>query len=288
MLRHAVLGAGGVGGLVAAALARAGADVVLLLRPETLAAYPGRLTVESVTLGEFDVEVPATSVLDREVDVLWVTVKATGLDAALELAPAARVGSATVIPLLNGVDHLAVLRGRYRHVVAGAIRVESERTGRGLIVHSSPFVRVDLAGGEPVAADVRAAGIECVVDDDEVTLLWGKLCFLAPVALATTALDGPLGAVRDDPRFVRAIDETVAVAQAEGARISAEPLHALALAVPPTMRSSMQKDVAAGRAPELDAIAGPVQRGGARHGIPVPATAELAGLVAARAQGGEA
>jgi ketopantoate reductase len=50
----------------------------------------------------------------------------------------------------------------------------------------------------------------------------------------------------------------------------------------------MQKDVAAGRAPELDAIAGPVQRGGARHGIPVPATAELAGLVAARAQGGEA
>ena len=40
MLRHAVLGAGGVGGLLAAALARAGADVVLVLRPETLASHP--------------------------------------------------------------------------------------------------------------------------------------------------------------------------------------------------------------------------------------------------------
>jgi 2-dehydropantoate 2-reductase len=283
MLRHAVLGAGGVGGLIAAALARAGADVVLVLRPETLTRYPGRLAVKSVTLGDFEVEVAATSALDREVDVLWVTVKATGLDEALELAPPAAVGAATVIPLLNGVDHLAALRERYADVVAGAIRVESERTGPGRIRHSSPFVRVDLAGADRVAEDVRAAGIDCAVDADEVTLLWSKLCFLAPVALATTALDGPLGAVRDDPRFGRAMDETVAVAQAEGARISPEPLHALAVEVPATMRSSMQKDVAAGRAPELDAIAGPIRRGGARHGIPVPATDELAQLVAARA-----
>ena len=44
----------------------------------------------------------------------------------------------------------------------------------------------------------------------------------------------------------------------------------------------MQKDVAAGRAPELDAIAGPILRGGSQYGIPVPCTQELAGLVAAR------
>ena len=44
----------------------------------------------------------------------------------------------------------------------------------------------------------------------------------------------------------------------------------------------MQKDVEAGRAPELDAIAGPILRGGIQHGIPVPSTDELARLVAAR------
>jgi 2-dehydropantoate 2-reductase len=37
----------------------------------------------------------------------------------------------------------------------------------------------------------------------------------------------------------------------------------------------MQKDVAAGRTPELDAIGGPILRGGERHGIPVPVTASL-------------
>jgi 2-dehydropantoate 2-reductase len=49
------------------------------------------------------------------------------------------------------------------------------------------------------------------------------------------------------------------------------------------MRSSMQKDVDAGRAPELDAIAGPILRGATTHNIAVPDTEELADLVAARA-----
>jgi 2-dehydropantoate 2-reductase len=153
-------------------------------------------------------------------------------------------------------------------------------------VHSSPFLRVDLAGAASVAADLRAAGVDCFVDDDEVTLLWSKLCFLAPVALTTTALDAPLGSAREDPRLVAAMDEAVAVAQAEGARITAEPLRAIAAGAPPAMRSSMQKDVAAGRAPELDAIAGPILRAGARHGIAVPVTDELAAIVAARAPAG--
>jgi ketopantoate reductase len=45
----------------------------------------------------------------------------------------------------------------------------------------------------------------------------------------------------------------------------------------------MQKDIAAGRTPELDAIAGPIQRGGHHHSIPTPATDELAHLVAKHA-----
>jgi ketopantoate reductase len=45
----------------------------------------------------------------------------------------------------------------------------------------------------------------------------------------------------------------------------------------------MQKDVAGGREPELDAIAGPIIRGGRRHSIPVPATEGLARAVRARA-----
>jgi 2-dehydropantoate 2-reductase len=60
-------------------------------------------------------------------------------------------------------------------------------------------------------------------------------------------------------------------------------LQALQQNVPGEMRSSMQKDVTAGREPELDAIAGPILRGGARHDVAVPATTELAHIVSVRA-----
>lgn len=282
-MRHAMLGAGGIGGLLGAALARTGSDVVLLMRPETLARYSGRLAVESAVLGDFEVDVPAAPGLDRDVDALWVTTKAMQLEPSLALAPPERIGGAVVIPLLNGVDHVALLRARYRNVVAGAIRVESERLAPSRIRQSSPFLRVELAGAEPVAADLQAAGIDCRVRTDELSLLWDKLAFLAPVALATTALDAPLGAVRDDERYRRCRDEVLAVARAEGAVVDEQALRALQEAAPAEMRSSMQKDVAAGRQPELDAIAGPILRGGRRHGIPVPNTDELVRLVAARA-----
>lgn len=285
-MRHAFLGAGGIGGLLAAALARSGASTVVLLRAATGAAYPGRFVVQSAVLGHFEADVPATPLLEDEVDVVWVAVKATGLDDALALAPPERVGDATVIPLLNGIDHVDVLRARYRRVVPGAIRVESERVPPATIVQSSPFMRVELAGAPGAAADLRAAGIECTIRDDERSLLWEKLAFLAPVALATTALDVPIGAVREDARFAACREEALAVARAEGATIDEAALVSLHDRAPNGMRSSMQKDVEAGREPELDAIAGPILRGGARHDIPVQATRKLSDLVAHRSAGG--
>ncbi len=282
-MRYAVLGAGGVGGLLAGALARAGSDVLLLVRPERLADSDGRLVVESRVLGDFEVVVSVGCALDREVDVLWVATKATSLEAALAVAPPEAVGDATVIPLLNGVDHVRLLRARYRSVVGGAIRVESERTGAGRIRQTSPFIRIELAGAEYVSEDLRAAGIDSRIRPDELGLLWDKLVFLAPVALATTALDGSLGEVRGDPRYLGCQAEALAVARAEGAAVDEAALRSLQEAAPAEMRSSMQKDVAAARPPELDAIAGPILRGGARHRIDVPATTALAQLVASRA-----
>lgn len=283
-MRHAILGAGGVGGLIGAALARSGSDVVLLLRPETLERYDGRLSVESAVLGDFEVDVPAAAQLDRDVDVLWVAPKATQLEGALERAPAERVGDATVIPLLNGVDHVALLRERYPNVAAAAIRVESERVAPGRIRQASPFLIVDLAGAQAVAAELEGAGITVRARDDERTLLWDKLAVLAPIALATTGLDSPYGGVRRDERYLRAQDEAIAVARADGAEVDEPALRTMLTKVPDEMRSSMQKDVDAGRAPELDAIAGPILRGGERHGIPVPGTRELVRLVEARSQ----
>jgi 2-dehydropantoate 2-reductase len=281
-MRHAVLGGGGIGGLLAAALARAGDDVVLLLRPESASKHGGRLRVESVVLGAFDVDVPAASSLAGDVDALWVTTKATQLEAALALAPPEAVRGAPVIPLLNSVDHLELLRRRYETVVAAAIRVESERVAPGVIRQKTPFVRVDMAGADAVQKRLRRAGIDCRPRDDGSALLWEKLAFLAPVALATTAFDAPLGRVRDDPAFAGCRAEALSAAQAERADVDVESVRSLHGTAPADMQSSMQKDVAAGREPELTAIAGPIVRVGREHGFPTDATDLLVDAIGAR------
>ena len=283
-MRHAVLGGGGVGALLAAAFARSGENVVVLLRAPALGRYPGRITVESVVLGDFEVDVPAAASLDRTVDVLWVATKATQLEDALPLAPAARVGEAIVVPLLNGVDHVAVLRAHFPHVAAATIQVESERVPPMLVRQVSPFLRMEIARESGVAEAVRRAGIECSTRDDELSLLWQKLVFLAPIALATSALDTDVGGARRDDRFRGCFEEVLAVAGAEGARIDAGAARAILERAPDEMRSSMQKDVHAGRRPELDAIAGPIVRGGLSHAIATPATEQLVALVRARSR----
>lgn len=288
-VRHAVLGAGGVGSLVGGALARVGGDVLLLLRPEALARHPGRLRVESVVLGDFEVDVATASALDREVDVLWVTPKATQLEAALELAPPERVGEAVVVPLLNGIDHVAVLRQRYQHVLAGAIRVESERADPGVVRQKTQIARVDLAPGsrrDEIAQELRATGLDVALARDEPTLLWEKLAFLAPLALTTTARGAPVGTVQKDPawhsRLLHCHDETVAVALAEGATLDPAKLRGVFEFHGGEMRTSMQKDFDAGRPLELHAIATPITRGGRQHGISTRATEELVRLVEVR------
>jgi 2-dehydropantoate 2-reductase len=281
-MRHGVLGGGGIGGLLAGALARSGAEVVLLLRPESVPRYGGSLRVESVVLGDFEVDVPAMSGLEGPVDVLWVTTKATHLEAALSLAAPEAVGDAYVVPLLNGVDHVDVLRNRYPNVVAAAIRVESERVSPGLIRQRSPFLRVDIAGAAAVQAAVRGAGIECRAGDDGCSVLWEKLAFLAPVALATTAFDAPLGSVRGDPCFLACRDEAFIAARAAGATVDPGSIRRLHEAAPAEMQSSMQKDVASGREPEVDAIAGPIIRSGRQHGFSTGFTRGLVDRIQAR------
>lgn len=297
-MKHAVLGAGGVGGLIAGALARHGQPVLLLMREDSLAEYPGRLRVESEVLGDFEVPVPAALELAEPVDVLWIAVKSQQLEAALHLAPPAAVaaGDALVVPLLNGIDHVARLRQVYGdRVVPGAIRVESERAGPGHIVQPSPFASTDL-GPPPELAGRTAALVEEMIaaglpansqPGGEAAVLWGKLAMLCPLALATSSLQQPLGGARADAGtrelMLACAAEVIAVAATEGAQLDPERYRQALLAAPDGMRSSMQKDLAAGRPLELDFIAGPVLRRGRERGIPTPATEELAARVRAQA-----
>jgi 2-dehydropantoate 2-reductase len=284
MMRHAVLGAGGVGAFLGAALARAGRDVLLLMREESLARYGGVVQVESVLLGDFDAELPATPTLERPVDAVWVTTKAPQLAEALERVPKATAESSVVVPLLNGLDHVELLRRRFgpTRVLPASITIESERVEPGLVRQLSSFAFAKLSPA-PQAEDLREelvdAGIAASVGESEAGVLWGKLALLAPIALTTTLRGSELGGVVADPAWRRRLEEcvreVVAAAREDGVVLDAEALITQIENTPPEMRSSMQKDREAGRPTEIDAIGGSVLRAAARHGLDTPATQAL-------------
>jgi 2-dehydropantoate 2-reductase len=290
-MTHAILGAGGVGGMIGACVAHAGHSVTLVVRRETLAQYPRTLHLES-PFGKFDVNVAVAAEVPQ-VDVLWITVKATQLEPALgALKNPDAVQS--IIPLLNGIDHVSLLRAKYGadRVIPATIAGEMERVSPGHIVHRTPFARLNmLSAGRALLGgtldQLQKIGFECRFIDDEPTLMWGKLVFLAPFALSTTAADKTVGEILADPEWrslgEACVQEACAVAVAEGARVSAEKVLSGVAAMPGSMRSSMQKDVERHKIPELDAIAGPILRGARRHGIEVPATVKLVAAVEQRA-----
>ncbi len=291
----AVLGAGGVGGFLAAALSAAGENVVVVAREDTAGTIGAHgLTVRSVVLGDFTVHPAVTTALRDEAGVLFVATKAVGLEAALERIT---VAPGLVVPLLNGIDHLAPLRARFGadRVPAAVIRIESDRPAPGEIVQRGPACRVDLAAADPalgarleaVAAMLEHAGIPARIGSSEAEVMWSKLARLCPLALTTSASDRPIGYVRTDPRWRSALEaaigETVRVANAEGAGLDPADTLAELESAHPELGSSMQRDIAAGREPELDAIAGAVLRAGARHGLRTPTVQWLADRVANRA-----
>ena len=289
-MRHAILGAGGVGGLMGACLARAGDLVTMVVRRESLAQYPKQLRLESA-FGNFTVDVSLAAEVPA-VDVLWIAVKATQFEPALSALRNPEAVRA-IVPLLNGIDHIAVLRAKYgaERVIPATIAVETERVGLGHIIHRSPFARLNLlsAGRGLLGGTIdqlQEIGFTCAFVDDEPTLMWGKLVFLAPFALTTTAADKTTGEILADPTWgqlgLACLREACAVALAEGAKVDADAVIAGVMKMPGNMRSSMQKDVEQHKTPELDAIAGPILRGARRHGIEVPATTKLVAAVEQR------
>src|SRR5262249_37404344 len=150
----------------------------------------------------------ALAALEEPVDALIVATKAIGLEEALERIA---VEPDLVLPQLNGLDHLAVLRRRFsaETVLARSIRVEADRPEPGVIVHTSPFLLVNMASAVPaMAAPMRRladalehAGVPSKVLDSEADVMWSKLVRLNALACTTSAYDKLLGEIRSTPEL---------------------------------------------------------------------------------------
>jgi 2-dehydropantoate 2-reductase len=291
MLRTAVLGPGSIGGLIAALLTRTGSSVTCIASTSTAKRLSvDGLTVESERFGSFTVPMRATDRLEEPVDILVVAIKSTSLDDALSRIPRDVLGSAFVVPFLNGIEHVALLRERLTDAIVtpATIRIESARSADQTIQQRSPFATIEIAQVKPgseiiseFSLQLKDAGFDVTLRSDEKVMLWEKLAILAPFALLTTAYGVPAGIICEAHREeleVVAI-EMALVANAENVLVDPSSIVGFFDRVPESMQSSMQADHKAHRPLELEAIGGAVLRSADSHAIAVPAIARLVDLL---------
>jgi 2-dehydropantoate 2-reductase len=246
------------------------------------------LVVES-SEGTSSARMEVVEQLARPVDLLLVTVKAPVLEDAIERIDPAAVNGAVVVPLLNGLEHMDVLRARFGdRVVAGSIsHFQAYRAGRVQIVEAtaSPVVtiaseRLSSSEVEQAADMLRRARIDVRVGQNEKRVLWHKVARIAPLAAATAVTGRTVGELRDDPvwrpKLELAIAEACAVADADGVSLRPSSQWTIIDDMADETKPSAARDVAAGRRSELDAILGAVLRVAERHDVPCPTLTELA------------
>ena len=285
----AVLGLGGIGGVLAA---RTGALAVGTERTVAVIRERGLTLVDG---GQTTVAHPeATTRLEQPVALLAVAVKAYDLGAALDRVEPEALRGAVVLPLLNGLEHVDALRARFDGssytlsqappvVAAGSIgSLSAHAPEPGFVVQGTPSPgRVTAASRDldrerlaTALAPLRVPGIEVVQLDDEREVLWEKATRLAVLAAATVASGRPVGALRDDPawreRLRASLDEAVSTAAADGVSLAADEQWGMIEAMPPELTTSAARDAAAGRPTELDAIVGSVVRSARRHAVETP------------------
>ncbi|HTW12798.1 MAG TPA: 2-dehydropantoate 2-reductase [Solirubrobacteraceae bacterium] len=297
MAKFAVLGAGAVGGFLSAALNYRSAHVTVV-GTERSASYIRihGLHLSSATLGDFSTRPRAVQELEEQTDVLFIAVRATELDAALARI---KVAPRLIIPLTSGLEHLERLRERFPNtlVCAASMRVDAEKKATGDIVHRSSFAVIDTAFDDdwvshrelrPLVEQLKTAGIALLVSASESQVLWSRMVFLNALSLTSALANMPVGWIRKDPEWRRrlqaALEEGAHVALGEcGTKISVDMTMEYVDHANYQLGSVMQRDIQAGRQPELDAIAGSVLRAARRLGVECPTIADLTAQVAARA-----
>jgi 2-dehydropantoate 2-reductase len=293
-----IVGAGAIGGWIAARLGLAGNDVSVITRGATLEAIGTRGLLLTDAGDTRCVAVNATanpSQLGIQ-DVLIVAVKAPALPEIVEsLEPL--VGPQTqIIPMINGVpwwftdDPLWSVDPNV--TIADTLPVEQVA---GCVVHASCFrsapnhvtvkhadklILGDPGGGsgeriEHICSLLQNSGIACQATDDIRRQVWYKLwgnATLNPLsALTRSTADKLLHDATIRALMMEAMDELAEIGTAIGCPISQTAEDRIAVTARlGSFKSSMLQDVEAGRPIELEALLGAPREIAARVGIATP------------------
>jgi 2-dehydropantoate 2-reductase len=281
-----VLGAGGIGGYFGGRLAQAGADVTFLVRPRRRSQLDkGGLRLTS-PLGDLTLRVQTASAdsLGFGYDLVLLTCKAYDLDSAMTAIAPAMAKGCVVLPMLNGMAHLARLDQRFGQdqVMGGTCAINVALREDGVIEHGDALQRLTFGMRSPQQsersrelADVLAKSrIEWVRSDDIEQDLWEKIVFLSVLAAATCLFRGNVREIIAAPggreAIERALDTNISIAAREGhpPRAAAIEFGRTRLTDPTgTWSASMLRDLESGRPVESDHIVGWMLEKARKHGL---------------------
>lgn len=275
-----ILGAGGIGGYFGAHLIRAGANITYLVRNKRKQLIDAQGLRVETPQGTFVVQPQTVTAEDiqPEYDLIILAPKSYDLDDALQSLKGA-LGRGTVLPFLNGRDHLDkldTLLGQQR-VMGGVAHIAATITPEGAIRQLTEMHRLTVGARHPqhqqLATDFiklcRKAPFDSVLADNIEQVLWDKWVFLATLAGMTTLCRGSVGDIMATPygetTTEQMYEECCSVASASGHTISVEAT-AKALELLTTLGStftaSMLRDMLDGQPTEYDHIIGAMIRRG--------------------------
>jgi len=305
-MKIAVIGSGGVGGLVGGRLATVGADVHFVARGGHLDAMrQNGLTIESDAHGTL--HVPQVNVTDDPAtigvaDYVLIAVKLWDTEAAGR-AVASLVGPHTaVLSLQNGVIKDDILKTIFapEAVMGGAAYMGTSIARPGVIRQIGPLQRV-VFGEYDGQTSPRAkrlleamlrAGLQAELSTDIRRALWEKYAFLVGLSACTASMRTPIGPIRSNPQtrafLLDVVKEAVAVARALGVNLPAdyaEQRVAFADTLPPDMTSSLHHDLEHGGRLEVEWLSGGVVQLGKTVNVPTPCNRAVWDILALHANG---
>lgn len=306
-MRFAIIGAGGIGGFLAAKLGAAGAELAILARGAHLEAIRERgLTLRHQ--GE-EITVRPAAASDKgadlgQADVAIFAVKGQDLADAIDAARPVMGPETLALPFLNGVeapDLLAQVYGPERALI-GVAHISAAIAAPAIVNTAGNFAnfligdlngRQDGQGVAKVIAAFREAGIGAPDAGDMRVELWKKLAFLTALSGTTAGARATIGEVRATPEawafFRQLAEEVVAVGQAKGVAIDMAAVdHAMGFTakLPEHIIASLAHDLSVGKPLETDWLNGAVARLGAEAGVATPGHAAVAALLAPWRGGG--
>ncbi|HEY3674845.1 MAG TPA: ketopantoate reductase family protein [Candidatus Tumulicola sp.] len=278
-MRIGVLGAGAIGGFFGGRLLQAGRDVTFVVRParaEALARDGLTIGGASGTVTLADPPTRPSGTGGKPFELILLACKAYDLEDAMEsIAPS--VGPSTaILPLLNGMRHLDVLRERFGDaaVLGGECFIAATLGDDGRVIQLAPMA--DITFGEldgdrserlaRVDSAIAGAGFETRVSATILADMWDKWVFLATNAGITCMMRGNVGeivAAGGVATTLALLDECASIAAASGFPFSKEAgarAHALLTTPGSTLSASMFRDLQRGLRIENDHVIGDLLR----------------------------